>query len=321
MILLVLCVLIVFANLYLGLTAGFPLLSADPSSSKVTVFTGGLGIIKRLNGGPFHFFCCGCTLLILIGYRRYLALSMLVVSCCFVALSGSKGALLPILFVQAFLTHHKGLGQSAKTIKKARRYAIPSLAAASAVAFAVVVRDAGSVFGGLVFFVKRLLFSADLVLFYYPRRGAIPELRGAGLLEYLKYLLDPTLGLLRLKEYAIPLGTIVAGNLETGFGPNVQFFVRADIFFGPVAGCFYCFLIGCIIGFLRRKFFTVQTASPFVFTWVLFAAMSAFVLAVESQMFLEEIVDAALVILPLWGVAILARTAATHHRDLLQVTA
>jgi len=201
-----------------------------------------------------------------------------------------------------------------------KRYAVPSFAVAFAVAFAVVIRDTGSLIEGSISFVRRLLFSADVVLFYYPRRGAIPELNNAGLLEYFKYLLDPTLGLFRLKEYAAPLGTIIAGNLDMGFGPNAQYFVRADIFFGPVAGCLYCLVIGYIAGFVRKKFFTVKTANPLVFSFVLFAAFSAFVLAIESQMFVGEIVDAALVVFPLWGVAILSRIAAAEHRGLVEVS-
>jgi hypothetical protein len=318
-VLLVLWAIIILANLYLGISIGFPLFSSDPSVSKVTDFTGGLGIIKRLNGGPLYFLCCGSTILALVGYKRYLALSMLLVSSILVALSGSKGALLPMIFILAFVTHHKGLSKKSADIKKMKRYAIPAFAAACVVAFTVVIRDTGSLFGGLFALAKRLLFSADVVLFYFPRRGEIPELRGAGSLDYLKYLLDPTLGLFRLKTYAAPLGTIIAGNLETGFGPNAQFFVRADIFFGPVAGCVYCIVIGYLIGLMRKKLFTLQTENPLVFTFALMVAVSAFLLAYESQMFVTEMIDAGLVVIPLWGVAFFARIAATYQRKLSEV--
>ena len=317
-VLILLFVLVSLANLYLGISTGFPLLSTDPSVSKVTVFTGGLGVIKRLNGGAFHFLCCGCTILVLINHKRYLALTMLFVSCAFIALSGSKGALLNVLFIQAFVTYHKGLYKSSVNVKKVKRYAIPSFAAACVVALAVVIRDTGSLLVGLMFLAKRLLFSADVVLFYYPRRGAIPELKGVGPLDYIGYLLDPTLGLFRLKEYAAPLGTIIAGNLEMGFGPNAQYFVRADIFFGPIAGCLYCLAIGYVIGNVRKKFFTIRTENPLIFTFVLMTAVSALSLAIESQMFVEGIIDTALVVIPCWAVAFAARIAVTNQRKFLE---
>jgi hypothetical protein len=56
--------LIVVSNLYLGASAGFPLLSSDPSAVKETVYTGGLGIVRRVNMGPYDLFCSGCVLLI-----------------------------------------------------------------------------------------------------------------------------------------------------------------------------------------------------------------------------------------------------------------
>ena len=86
-------VIISIANLYLGFTAGFPLLSGRPSEAKVDTYTGGLGMIRHLDQGPYLFLCCGCILLIAISRRPMLPMIMLVISSAFVALSGSKGAL------------------------------------------------------------------------------------------------------------------------------------------------------------------------------------------------------------------------------------
>jgi hypothetical protein len=288
------------ANLYLGATAGFPLLSADPSVAKVTAFTGGLGTVRHLNQGPFVFLVCGCTLLIALGRRQILALALLLTSSAFVALSGSKGALLPIVFVQAFVIYHKGFGQDSKFIRRIKRYSLPTLLAAIGVAFAVVLRDNGGWQLGMVFLAKRLLFFGDVILFYYPRRGGIPELSGANLFTYLQYLVDPILGMFRIKPYAIPLGSVIARDLDDGFGPNAQYFVRADIFFGPIFGCLYCAAIGFLCEFFRRQFYTIRTASAMVLTGSLMLAVTALNLAMESQLFVAEIADTALMLFPLW---------------------
>ena len=319
-VLLLVCIAIVVANVYLGVTAGFPLLSADPSISKVTAFTGGLGIIRHLNFGPFLFLCCGCTLFIAIGYKQTLALTLLAVSSAFIALSGAKSALLPILFVQAFVIHHNGLRMSATFTARLRRFVLPSFGAALAVAIAVIVRDNGGITRGIIFLAKRLLFYGDVILFYYPRRGVIPELAGANPFTYIKYLVDPLLGMFRLEDYTLPLGTIIAGNLDAGFGPNVQYFVRADIFFGPVFGCGYCLAIGYIGGMLRRSFFTLRTNNVMIFTFALMMAVSAFTLATESQLFVSEVADTALFLFPLWAFAYVARMAAQASHRLPEAT-
>jgi hypothetical protein len=314
-------VLLIGANLYLGATAGFPLLSADPSVSKVTAFTGGLGTVRHLNQGPFVFLVCGCTLLIALGRRQALALAMLLTSSAFVALSGSKGALLPILFVQAFVIFHKGFGQNSKFVRRIKRYSLPTLLAAVGVALAVVVRDNGGWQLGTVFLAKRLLFFGDVILFYYPRRGAISELAGANALTYLQYLVDPILGMFRIKPYAVPLGSVIARDLDNGFGPNAQYFVRADIFFGPIFGCLYCAVIGYLCEFFRRQFYTLRTSSAMVLTGSLMLAVSALNLAMESQLFVAEIADTALVLLPLWCFARVASLSTGSLRELPETAA
>jgi hypothetical protein len=301
-------VIIVAANLYLGFTVGFPLLSANPSDTKVTAYTGGLGIIRHVNQGPYLFLCCGCALLIAIGRRPKFAITMLVVSSAFVAFCGSKSALLPIFFVQAFVSNHKGLGRANRQSAKMKRFAIPGFAAAVAVTLTVVVRENGGLAGGVVALARRILFFGDVILFYYPRRGAIPELMGAGLLDYLHYLVDPILAMFRVLDYTSirpPLGSIISG-LDDGFGPNGQYFVRADIFFGPVFGSLYCLLIGYLTGIFRKQFFTFRTRSAVVFTFSLLLAAAAVNVPFESSLFVSMIVDAALFLCPLWCFAHMA---------------
>jgi hypothetical protein len=296
------CVIISIANLYLGFTAGFPLLSADPSEAKVSAYTGGLGMIRHLDQGPYLFLCCGCILLIAIGRKPKLPIMMLLTSSAFVALSGAKSALLPILFVGAFVMNHKGLGRSQKSSGKLKKLAIPSFAASLAVALTVLMKENGGITGALLALSKRILLFGDVILFYYPQRGAIPALMNAGPWDYVHYLADPILGMFRIVDYASiqpALGSTIS-NLENGFGPNAQYFVRADIFFGPVLGCFYCFAIGYLTGLFRRQFFKFHARSAIAFTFSLLLAVAAINLPFESSLFGSIVVDTAVFAFPLW---------------------
>ena len=311
-------VIISIANLYLGFTAGFPLLSGKPSEAKVSSYTGGLGMIRHLDQGPYLFLCCGCILLIAIGRRPMPPLMMLVISSAFVALSGSKGALLPILFVMAFVINHKGLGQSQKYSSKLKKLAIPSFGASLAVATTVLMKENGGIAQGFVVLARRILLFGDVILFYYPRRGAIPELMNSGPWDYVHYLVDPFLAMFRIVDYSSihpALGSIIS-NMENGFGPNAQYFVRADIFFGPIGGCVYCLAIGYLNGLFRRQFFTFHTRSAMTFTFSLLLAVAAINLPFESSLFGSIVVDTAVFLFPLWCFARVATLSTKVSHDL-----
>jgi hypothetical protein len=305
--------IISIANLYLGFTAGFPLLSANPSDAKVETYTGGLGIIRHLDQGPYLFLCCGCILLVAIGRKPRLPMMMLVTSSVFVALSGAKGALLPILFVMAFVANHTGLGQSQKYSGKLKKLAIPSIGAAFAVATMVLMKENGGISGAFAALSRRILLFGDVILFYYPQRGAIPELVHAGPWDYFHYLVDPFLAMFRIVDYSSihpALGSMIA-NMENGFGPNAQYFVRADIFFGSIGGCVYCLVIGYLNGLFRKQFFTFQTRNAMAFTFSLLLAVAAINLPFESSLFVSIIADTAFFLFPIWSFAHVATLATT----------
>lgn len=313
-------VIISLSNFYLGFTAGFPLLSGKPSEAKVSVYTGGLGMIRHLDQGPYLFLCCGCILLIAIGRRPMLPMMMLLISSTFVAFSGAKGALLPILFVMAFVIKHKGLGENQKYSRRLKKLAIPSLGAAFAVATTVLIKENGGIAQGFMALTRRILLFGDVILFYYPRRGAIPELMNAGPWGYFHYLVDPFLAMFRIVDYSsinIALGSIIS-NMDNGFGPNAQYFVRADIFFGPIGGCAYCLAIGYLTGLFRRQFFTFHTRSALLFTFSLLFATSALNLPFESSLFGSIIVDTAVFLFPLWCFARVATLATSASHELYE---
>jgi hypothetical protein len=314
-VLVLLFMIIVAGNLYLGASTGFPMFSSNPSQSKVTSYAGGVGLVRRLNSGPYVFFCGGCVYLAAIRHKRRLAVTLLLISTGFIMLSGSKSALLVLVYTQAFVLAHPGLKMTPAFVARAKNYTSFTLLAGVAVALAVTVKDTGSVGEGVLGFFKRILLTGDVILYYFANRAHIMALTDQTLVGYLKYLFNDTLGMLRLGEYQEALGTIILGG-DSGFGPNAQYFVRADLFFGPVYGFLYSLGIGYFVGYLRKSFFCVSKTSPIMFTFRLAFAVSAFALAVESDMFVSEAAAIVVCVFPLWILARLIRSGSTTVRSL-----
>lgn len=306
-VLVVLFAIVTIGNLVLGFAAGFPLLSANPSESKVTLLTGGLGLVRRINMGPMAFFRAGCFYLIFQGYRRQRAILMLAVSTVFSALSGSKGALLPLVFTPALLLAHRGFRRTRALAPKTKRRMLYGFCAGVAIGLAVTIKDSGSITGGIAGLARRLLLTGDVVLFYFSGRERVIQETTRSLLGYLQYLTNDSLAMLRLAEYKEPLGSVILGAGNNGFGPNAQYFVRADLFFGPQWGCLYSLLIGFCIGKLRTWFFSASPSYPVRFVLLLTAALLADNLFYESSMFLQTIVSICLTVFPIWLVVRLIR--------------
>jgi hypothetical protein len=321
LLILLFCTILV-GNLAVGFISGFPLFSNDPSVAKVTSYAGGLGFVRRINSMPFMFFASGCTLLAVLGYKRIQFLALLFGGCFLIVLTGSKSALTPVVFVLSLIVAHPAFMSGKKELaSRLRRYAILAFALATVVAVLVPVIDTGSLGEGVALLAKRVLFNGDVVLYYFPTRGANPQLMHLGAWDYLAYLIQPILGMLRLAPVPDALGSVIMGTEDVGFGPNPQFYIRADIFFGPVRGCIYCFVIGYAISWMRRYFFPSEPVSPGSYVWRLSIAASAFTLATDSSLFIGSVFDGLLIIAPLWCLAHLLIVSSRSLGENLEVTA
>ncbi len=302
----VLCVLLVGANLYLGATVGFPLLSADPTEAKFTVYSGGLGLVRRLDMGPYYLFCCGCVLLIALNESRPLACAMLGSATSLVMLGGGKSVILPLLFSLSFAVAHPGLNASEAWRRKAKKYLIAILAAGLSIALLITSKEQGGLLGGVQGFLLRLLLNGDGIAFYFPRREIVRGLLEPGLLGYLRNVLSDTLGVLRVLPYQDSLGGVIKGS-EAG-GPNAQYFLLADIFFSPLTGCLYSFTVGYVIAAFRNRFFGSRTREIGVMAAQLFLALVAFDLAMDASLFVTEVFSAFLFAMPIYLFAKLCRS-------------
>jgi hypothetical protein len=304
LVLLVLFVVIVAGDLYIGYTVGFPMFSDDPTVAKVEAFTGGAGIFKRFNSTPYQFLAAGCIVMAVLRRRRRFYLALLAISSLAIVLEGSKGSLVPIVAILAFVVRRDGLRERLEAQgKHLMRYAWAALILGAAVALLVSVRSADVGESGAANLGARVVLAGDIVPFYYPNRGTVPDLRGLGPADYVSYLLEGILGMFRLVPYKDPLGTTIMGATNSSFGPNALYFVRADLFFGPYFGCLYCFVIGYGCGWFRKAFFRYRGGSAILLVALLTMAEFAFALAAESQLFATEIFDLTFLLVPLWILA------------------
>ncbi len=119
---------------------------------------------------------------------------------------------------------------------------------------------------------------------------------------YLHNVLSDVQGLLHISAYqSLALGTLIMGGDEGG--PNVQYFIQADLFFGLFLGSFYCFAIGYIMATMRNGFYSSRTGSAIRLSLYLFLASAAFDLATEAGLFITELVVMLLFLVPLYLLA------------------
>ncbi len=320
-ILTMLCALIVGANLYLGSTAGFPLLSSNPTQAKFTIYVGGLGFVRRINTGPYYLLCAGCSLLIIIQHQKRYALTILFLATSLVMVSGNKSALLPLLLNLSMAGLHRGLS-SERLRRSIQKYFWLLLACGIGIALVVTTKEQGGLVGGIQGFVLRLLLAGDGIVFYFSRREVVMGLVDPTVAGYLHNVLSDVEGLLHISEYQpLALGTLIMGGDEGG--PNVQYFIQADLFFGPVLGSIYCFTIGYIIAVMRNGFYSSRTTSAIRLSVYLFLAAAAFDLTTEAGLFITELVVMLLFLVPLYLLAKFFRVCLVNRefwRSLSQLT-
>jgi hypothetical protein len=283
-------------NVYTASQKGFALLAEDPSVAKGDNFAGGLGFVRRINWGLGTFVLCGTLFLYAASKRKKLYLLLLAVQIGFLAMSGAKGALLGVIFGVAYLTAVPALRGNHALAKISSKQPYLFLAA-FAVATVVLLRENQDLESASMKFLTRLLFFGDSVLFYY-QPAVHAHFARWNVLDYLYTEANPILGFFGMLEYQQPIGyqmvdlTLPAAqSLVSTLGPNTPFYIKADLFFGPVFGLAYASGVGWIIARVRARFFVAGCERPFRFVLLFSTVMLMFTLATESGLFVSRMFD------------------------------
>jgi hypothetical protein len=293
----IICIIIILANIFLISQRGVALFADDPSAAKGENFQGGgFGFIRRINWGILYL--CSLFLIYLILYKRtitYLLLSFFLIF--ILILSGSKGVLLYFISLIPLLSKFS-------EVKRLPTFRWMNLSKyillGGGVVMSLVIIAAGSrgtieeaVFG----LGTRFLFFGDAILYYYDK-FSVKHFSVYSFKDYIPYELNPILGFFRLVEYQRPLGFDLveyqSGSYEdTVFGPNVPYFVKGHIFFGPVGAVVYSFVIGGTVGWVRSLFYKVlENPKGILYTLIIIHLnLSIFGLPQDSQLFLNIMFD------------------------------
>lgn len=282
-------------SVYAGLTAGFPLLASDPTLDKTVIYTGGLGIAKRMNEGVGVLVPVGAFLLCFYGKHRKAFWAVVVISIFLSMLSGSKGALLTFIYMMGYLLAKKGILNDAQRAS-VRRLLPVFVAVGCLTAVLVLFISSTGMIAALDALIIRIIFYGDIVIYYYQ-----PEIfrhfNNAGVLQFLESIMNPILGEFRLASYKEPMGVLIAGygspyaDFSETTGPNTLFFASAYIYFGLIGGTFYSAALGWIVAKVRGWYMSYSGESILRLTCLLTLAIDIFALPTESPLFVSIIVD------------------------------
>ena len=283
---------------------GIVLFSDNPSATKVTSFTEGTGIIKRLDWGMLY--VSGLFLIVMFLLRKQAKYAVLF---CFIlvipALGGSKGALLFFVLAISLLSCF-GHIKNDKLFKKIRIGGFILLGIAIVLA-GIIIRYSNSVdsYEGILFsFVARFLFYGDSMMFYY-NKPVIDYFSGYNIINYFSDDFNSVFGLLRLTPYTEQLGYRLVNyyfNINSNtWGPSIPFYIKGNMYFGYYGSFIYSFVIGSIIGFVRNRFYKIvrQHSPALAYSLiVIYINMMIYTLAQDSPVFISVMFDTVLLSLP-----------------------
>ncbi len=293
----VVCFIIVLANLFLISQKGVALLADDPSAAKGENFQGGgFGFIRRINWGILYL--CALFLIYMILYKRsiwYLLLSFLLIF--ILMLSGSKGVLIFFMSLVPMIAKFKDV-KSLKTFKWMVISQYILFGAGFILAISIISATVkGSSEEAMFSLGKRFLFFGDAMLYYY-NPFAIKHFAVYNYKDFIPYELNPILGFFRLVTYTQPLGFELVEFTtsiyeDTVFGPNVPYYVKGYIFFGKYGAFVYAFVIGGIFGWVRSLYYDLleKPKSVLVALLVIFLNLSIPGLPQDSQLYINIMFD------------------------------
>lgn len=293
------------SNLIILQTKGFALLSNDPSASKVTNFQEGFGIFRKVNWAVGGVVSAGLFFLFLLEKKRHLLILLLVVIF-FSALGGSKGALLTYAVTAALFIYHPVFRTQHGLRQMLRKYIPVAVLAIFSVFFTVLIKENEDSEAVLLAFVRRLLYGADSVLFFYAPAN-VDYFARYSWLDFPAYIANPILGFLRIAPYQEAFGNVMVENtlppgvsMEVIVGPNSAFYTEGQVFFGYYGAFAYSFALGCLASWVRALFFGLQRGSAFllVFLSVLYQFSAAFL--VDVKLAIGQIFDALVLVLPVY---------------------
>lgn len=319
-------IVIVCCAIYFGLNAlvwfksGVILLSEDPSLQKSEAYAGGFGFIRRFNWSVGVFVLIASLYWWLWERSTVAALTLTVAS--LTALSGGgKSALLPAIFAIGLYIAKPFITIRGGGTMRLRRSIPVFLVIAFVPVTIILISEQQTAKNAFDAFVVRMFYFGD-VLLYWGQQTVRDHFSELGPLDYLINTFGGILGALRLIDYDTPIGNqFVQVTLPTGvdfsesLGPNLPFYVRGELYFGPLLALLHAFIIGFIFGCLRRLFFAYRGRSLLGYSLLSFAVVISVVLPTEEGLAVGQAFDFAIFFFPIYVVTSIIRIFDQRFKD------
>ncbi len=259
--------ILIGSNIAMLISVGtLPILSDNPSVAKVELYTGGWGLVRRIDLVLINFIF-SIALLKLFHPLNKISLQKKVYgsACILIAIlilftMGSKGSLISLLnslfgisIINVFFSARVPAAQhNAGNLKKIKIFGKYAFVAALAY-MAVVIVKTGVQTSATNSFVTRLVGSGDTFYFFYVYD--LYHNFKLGPLDFISHIINPLLGFLRLAPYEYPIGAYILYYAIdfplSSFGPNAQHHIEGLLYFGRAGAFFYSLGIGFIIAWIR----------------------------------------------------------------------
>lgn len=297
-------ILLLLANVAQMKATGIVLLSDNPSEAKVTNFTAGGGIVRRLDWGMIYI--CGLFLVAMFFLRKklkYLAILFLLLFV--LALGGSKGALFYFVMLISLLGCFADIRKNS-VFKLAQTGGIVLLILAFVLAgFIVHFSNSAQGINDVLFSLAgRMLFYGDSMIYYYNKES-VAYFSHYNALNYFADDFNSVLGSLRIVPYSEQLGykliNYYYNTNSTTFGPSIGYYVKGNIYFGYYGAFFYSFVIGSIVGFVRKRFYKIvrKPSSSLLYSLlIIHLNMMIYTLAQDSPVFISTLFDTVFLSVP-----------------------
>lgn len=297
--------LYILANSVLFYTKGSALLTDNPTEAKVANFQQGFGIFRKINWSVGGVLGIGLIYLNLTQQnKRYQLLLLILVF--FTALEGSKSSLLKIVFSAALLFFHPYFQKKQAIIRPYFKYIPVAIVGLFTVFFIVLFKENDTPELALLAFLRRLLYGADSVLYFYNdiNQDYFSQYR---FWQYPAYILNPILGFFRIVPYNEAFGNVMVENslppdtiLDVIVGPNTSFYIEGQIFFGYLGGILYSGLVGGAYAFLRWIYFSLKKSPAFLFVFFCYVCQLASILLIDVNLFVAQLFDTCFFVLPIY---------------------
>ncbi|HEY6142135.1 MAG TPA: hypothetical protein VIV55_01725 [Flavobacterium sp.] len=296
-----------------------PIFSSNPSEAKMILYTGGWGIVKRINFSLVNFVLAIPLIKLLhpsiqLTSKKRIFYLWCLFLCVLVLLSmGSKSSLLillNILFALFIVNRIYGVSISdkitpLKNISLIFKYAKKTFVGAIFFMFIVIVLS-GVETSSSDSLITRVVSSGDVFYFFYV--FDILNDFDYTVLDYIPHFFNPLLGMLRLAEYEFGIGVYVL-NYAAGlpmdanavFGPNAQYPIEGLVYFGIYGAPFYSFLVGSIISYTRVGLLKKIGCYPNCFTFMIYVVLSSLIVTMGTdvplfmQLFFDHLIFGTLI--------------------------